>query len=507
MDLQIFLALSAASFAAVVIGQMVITESHRVPGTGRMFALLSLVILVAVAGYWLLPGVYGYLTVLALALVYAPGLLMLKAQRETIAGRSISAARLSGLAVLLHPDRTTRYTAALFSAVARPTPQERVEALTAMRSTVAGPEALMLELQILRQQGDWPGMVDFLRSHSVPLVGDAVLFPIRALGETGQLDALVQTYAAHRTTLGRSHVPLMIMLAFCGRVDAVAALLPTLSILPPVVKAFWHATALQAAGRFDEARRLLETFDPAALTDIQREMIAARLKRPVVEAAPLLSPAAAQQLDMMAMRAGRDAPLRQADWRRTPLTYLLILANCVMFGVEMFVGDSQDTQTLYDLGALWPPDVIHDQQWWRLVSAMFLHAGPEHLISNMFALWVLGRFVEIGMGTWRMAVIYGVGGLISMAGVVGLTAAGLTEPNLLVGASGAIFALLGAIALQRLTDFLATRTVADRRNLSMVGLVLVLQAGIDLALPQISFTAHLIGLLAGIALGWILKRR
>ena len=78
-----------------------------------------------------------------------------------------------------------------------------------------------------------------------------------------QLDALVQTYAAHRTTLGRSHLPLMIMLAFCGRVDAVAALLPTLGILPPVVEGGnnggvgTHASVGSVAGGTSSARTRL----------------------------------------------------------------------------------------------------------------------------------------------------------------------------------------------------------------------------------------------------------
>lgn len=507
MDLQIFLALSAASFAAVVIGQMVINETHRVPGSGRMFALLSVVILVAAAGYWLVPDIYGFLTVLALALVYAPGLLMLRASREMLAGRSTEAARFARFASLLRPDRDNRFSAGLFAALAEPTPQRRIDAMAGLKARATPPQALMVELQTLRQRNDWPGVVEFLRANPVPLPGDGINFPIRALGETGQLDALVQTYLGHRTTLGRTQLPILMVLSFCGRVAAVDALLPTIRLLPPVSKTFWYATALQAAGRFDEARRRLESVDQSSLTDIQREMIVSRLERPVVDAAPLLSPGAAYQLDLMAARVRRDAPLRRPDWRRTPLTYVLIMANCLMFAVEVSRGDSQDTVNLVDLGALWPPYVVDQHEWWRLVSAMFLHAGSEHLISNMFALWVLGRFVEIGMGTWRMAVVYAVGGLISMAGVVGLTEAGLSEPNVLVGASGAIFALLGAIALQRLTDFLATRTIADRRNLTMVGMVLVLQAAIDLALPQISFAAHLIGLLAGAALGWVLGRR
>jgi rhomboid protease GluP len=134
---------------------------------------------------------------------------------------------------------------------------------------------------------------------------------------------------------------------------------------------------------------------------------------------------------------------------------------------------------------------------------MFLHAGPEHLISNMIGLFLLGRMVEATVGSLRMGLIYLIGGLASMAGVLALAVAGVTQPEVLVGASGAIFALIGAIALRRLSDFLATRHIADRHNLSLIVIVLLIQASIDLSLPQISFAAHGLGFVAGIALAWM----
>jgi rhomboid protease GluP len=91
--------------------------------------------------------------------------------------------------------------------------------------------------------------------------------------------------------------------------------------------------------------------------------------------------------------------------------------------------------------------------------------------------------------------------------VLWMMQAGWIEPNILVGASGAIFALLGAIALTRLSDYLQSRAVSDRRNLTMVGIILAIQIVIDLAVPQISFSAHGIGLVAGVVLGWLLTPR
>lgn len=507
MDLQIFLALSAGSLSAVIIGQMLITETYRVPGSARLFLAHGLVILLGVAGYWLLPDFYGYLTALALAAIFAPGLLLNRANRELLAGRNSRAALFARLAFLTHPTAEIGFNAKLFAALAESTRDARLAALEALRATATAGRPEILELQILRQRDDWQGMVEYLSRTPLPPSPDAINFPIRALGETGRLEAMVQLYSRHRQMLGNTQLPSLMLLAFCGRVVATDSLLVSFPVMPPPVRAFWQATALQAAGRGELAQPLLGNFDRTALTPAQRSMLASRIERPAIEAAAVLSPEANRFVDGLEARLRRDAPFRQATWRSTPLTYVLILANCIMFAVEMAYGDTMNTENLFSLGGLWPDSVIQDHEWWRLGSAMFLHAGPEHLISNMFALWILGRFVESAMGTWRTAVIYGVGGLVSMAGVIGLTQAGFVEPNLLVGASGAIFALLGAIALRRLADFLATRTITDRRNLSMIAMVLGLQAVIDLALPQISFAAHGIGLVAGVVLGWVLTPR
>jgi rhomboid protease GluP len=507
MDLQAFLALSAASISAVMIGQLIIVESYRLPGSTRIFAMHGAVILVAALGYRFMPEFYGYPPAFVLAAIFAPGIFAARANREFLAGRNSRAALFARLAFLSHPTATMGFDARLFAALAQSTRPTRIDALECLREKAGVDRAGILELQILRQKKDWQGIIDYLRRTPVPLIGDALSFPIRALGETGQLDAMVQVYSRHRQTLGLTQLPTLTLLAFCGRVDATDSLLASNRIFPPPIRAFWQATALQAAGRGEFAQPLLASFEGGSLTSAQQDILASRLDRPAVEAASKLSPYASNFVDTLEARVRRNAGLRQATWRSTPLTYLLILANCIMFGVEWFCGDTMNAENLFDLGGLSAPAVTQDHEWWRLGTALFLHAGPEHLLSNMLALWVLGRFVESAMGSRRTALIYGLGGLISMAGVVGLMQEGFIEPDLLVGASGAIFALLGAMALARLNDFLASRHIADRRNLMLIALVLGIEAVIDLVLPQVSFSAHAIGFAAGVVLGWLLTPR
>src|SRR5207253_10377626 len=85
-------------------------------------------------------------------------------------------------------------------------------------------------------------------------------------------------------------------------------------------------------------------------------------------------------------------------------------------------------------------------QYWRLFTALFLHAGFVHLLFNLFALYVLGPSLERSIGSVRFMICYLISGLASSAGVVVLTVIGIVQVAQLVGASGCIMGIVGAWA-------------------------------------------------------------
>ena len=95
-------------------------------------------------------------------------------------------------------------------------------------------------------------------------------------------------------------------------------------------------------------------------------------------------------------------------------------------------------------GALYGPAVA-EGDWYRLITAAFLHYGPIHLAMNMLALWWIGRPLEAWLGPVRYLLLYLVSGLAGSAGAL------IANPEAVtVGASGAIFGILGAaIVLER----------------------------------------------------------
>lgn len=159
---------------------------------------------------------------------------------------------------------------------------------------------------------------------------------------------------------------------------------------------------------------------------------------------------------------------------------------------------------LHRLGALEPTVVLGAGQYWRLLTAIFLHYGPLHLFVNVYALYVLGPALETSFGTLRFTICYFLSGLGSSAGVVALSRFGLTQTESLVGASGAVMGVVGAWAA-----FLALHRHVPmaRRRFINIALIILIQTAFDFSTPQISLAAHLCGLTSGLILGLLLAPR
>jgi rhomboid protease GluP len=176
-------------------------------------------------------------------------------------------------------------------------------------------------------------------------------------------------------------------------------------------------------------------------------------------------------------------------------TWTLVALNLAMFIVEVATGGSEDTDTLFRLGAVFTK-VFGLSNAWRLFAANFLHIGTAHLVFNMLALTMLGPMVERYCGTLRFVMIYLVSGIGAMVGVVLAAKFGLIPDALIVGASGAIMGLVGAQAAIFLRERRQGAHVAGP-GLRNVIFVVVTQLVFDQLVPQVSTTAHLGGLAIG----------
>jgi len=173
------------------------------------------------------------------------------------------------------------------------------------------------------------------------------------------------------------------------------------------------------------------------------------------------------------------------------VTNVLIAVNVIVFVIEEFAGGSENTAVAVSFGALYAPYVLAGQ-WWRLVSAMFVHFGMEHLVMNMISLAAIGRYAEEFFGPVRYLILYmlsGIGGnVLTLVSDVHSGAYAVSA-----GASGAICGLMAVFILFALLPGLR-RAFPMRRVLFAIFLILAP----GLTDHTISMTAHLGGLITGI---------
>jgi membrane associated rhomboid family serine protease len=170
-----------------------------------------------------------------------------------------------------------------------------------------------------------------------------------------------------------------------------------------------------------------------------------------------------------------------------PATVALVAANVLVYLITVGQGGglNQPGGQAFERGAL-VGVLVADGDWYRLVSAMFLHASVIHLAFNMLALWWLGSVVEQALGTWRYLLIYFASGLAGSAGALLLSG----PLAITVGASGAIYGILGALLI---LEYLSTGRLAGPA-LTLI----VLNLAITLTIPNISIGGHVGGLVGGV---------
>ncbi len=204
----------------------------------------------------------------------------------------------------------------------------------------------------------------------------------------------------------------------------------------------------------------------------------------------------------------------QRSWASAPATYVLLGVNCGVFLAMTLAGVSPAAprpDQLLHWGADYGAFVLVLGQWWRLVTAMFVHIGFLHLATNMWCLWNLGLLGEPLLGAPGLIAAYLLtgfaGNLLSVATHPGLQANG-ADGVVGAGASGAIFGLAGVLILLLNSRYLplpeGERKALRKSVIWFAVLNFVLAFGVDMGhfSLRIDNMAHLGGFLAGLLLAF-----
>ncbi|CAA3024408.1 RHOMBOID 1 [Olea europaea subsp. europaea] len=150
---------------------------------------------------------------------------------------------------------------------------------------------------------------------------------------------------------------------------------------------------------------------------------------------------------------------------------------------------------LEKMGALDVGKVVHKHQGWRLITCMWLHGGVFHLLANMLSLLIIGIRLEQEFGFVRIGLLYVISGLGGS-----LLSALFIQSNISVGASGALFGLLGGMLSELITNW----TIYANKVAAMVTLVIIIAINLSVGiLPHVDNFAHLGGFLSGFLLGFV----
>jgi membrane associated rhomboid family serine protease len=193
-------------------------------------------------------------------------------------------------------------------------------------------------------------------------------------------------------------------------------------------------------------------------------------------------------------RQKTKARTMRAPSRLPTITQSLIALNVAVFLAETAAGaglGSGGGGYVFNHGDLYGFAIAHQHQYWRLVTAGFLHDGIFHILVNMVSLYFVGMALEPGIGRLNFGLIYGASLLAGSFGTLLFTPESPT-----IGASGAIFGIFGALIV-----------VARARGISIwqsgLGFILLLNLILSVSVAGISLGGHLGGLVGGLICGWL----
>jgi len=205
--------------------------------------------------------------------------------------------------------------------------------------------------------------------------------------------------------------------------------------------------------------------------------------------------------DMLAPEPAQTAPRQpvfESGMSAFPAVPIFIILLCgIVFVLQAVTGSLESEAGIIKAGAL-VRDLVVKGEPWRLVSSMFLHASTGHVVGNMIALYILGMAVQHAFGAWRTVYLYFLSGIVAAIGSTLLN----TGPS--VGASGAVFGLMGAMVA-----YFAFYKKEYRFQDNRIGAVLLVWAIYSfiegMATPYIDVAAHIFGFAAGFLLAYLVK--
>jgi rhomboid protease GluP len=185
--------------------------------------------------------------------------------------------------------------------------------------------------------------------------------------------------------------------------------------------------------------------------------------------------------------------------RKAPVTMALLVIIAIVFAFEVLTRAYDSDAAMVSMGAI-VPGLVQRGELWRLIASMFLHGGWLHWLANSWALYQLGTLYEVLFGSKRFTLVYFATGIC--AGI----ASSMYNHGPAVGASGAVFGIMGAFIFSIWRSPLYRHQPWSRGLIGQLVFWIVINIAIGYSLPFIDNVAHIGGLVSGLILGLIPHR-
>lgn len=184
------------------------------------------------------------------------------------------------------------------------------------------------------------------------------------------------------------------------------------------------------------------------------------------------------------------------------ITILLIIVNVIVFVMMEILGDTQSVLFMLEHGAMYPTNILEMGEYWRFITAMFLHFGFEHLINNMVMLGAAGRILEAELGKIKYVLLY------VMAGIGGNVLSFLQmvicdDYAVSAGASGAVFGIVGGLVWIVIVHKGRYQSLTGKGLIFMIGLCLYY----GITAGNVDNWGHIGGLIMGVLMGILCYRK
>jgi rhomboid protease GluP len=340
------------------------------------------------------------------------------------------------------------------------------------------------------------------------------LLGIRALAEEGRLDDAIQAYLMEEarfrsnTSTVEQALTKSTLYMHAGDVQAVEALLEgPLSVFPETERRLIAARAqYMADGEWQIFSATLNQMRPNANGAMQRRVdhwlsAGARTRPP-------LSDTGREGLERLKQEQTETKAYFSRRVEKPRVALAIMVINILVFLFTNSGGQMDLNSELLVNGIFIYPYMAEHNEWWRLLTATFLHYNYLHVGFNMLALIWFGFNVEYRLGHLRFFVIYMLSGIGSMlAAIAAYEWQGQTEDLVALGASGSIFGVLGAVLGLAILTYHRTKLFRARQDITAILLIVALQTGYDWAFLQGSSPLHISGLICGMLITLLIAPR